>query len=102
MTMKLYAVRDLKAESFANIMCIPTQGLAIRSFAEACADPRSEMNKYPEDFMLYEIGSYEPNSAQIVGHSVPKLIADAASVVAAIKSGKAVVVDAPAKEEVAA
>lgn len=83
--MKLYAVRDVKADSFGSPMSIATKGLALRGFADACADERSELAKYPDDYMLYELGTYDPNSGTVASHSVPEFVVSARSVVDQLK-----------------
>jgi len=60
--LKLFAVRDVKGDSFAAPMAIPTVGIAKRSFLESCADKGSPFGRYPEDYQLYQVGEYEPNS----------------------------------------
>lgn len=86
MIMKLFAVRDVKADSFGAPMSVQSKGVAMRGFLEACIDSKSELNKYPEDFMLYEIGTYEPNSAAIVPHPVPQLVGTAADAILQAKA----------------
>lgn len=75
--MKLYAVRDVKADSFGAPISIATKGLALRSFSDACLDPKSEFARFPADYMLYELGEYEPNSGKIVSHNIPVYVASA-------------------------
>lgn len=79
--MKLFAVRDVKADSFGNPITVQTVGVALRSFTDACNSGQSDLNKYPEDYMLYEIGTYDPASATVLGHQTPKLIATASGVI---------------------
>lgn len=80
--MKLYAVRDVKADSFGAPMSIATEGLARRSFLEACLNPQSDLNKYPSDYMLFEVGSYEPNTGTITPcHPAPKFIISASAAI---------------------
>lgn len=78
--MKLFAVRDVKGDSFSAPLCCPTRGIALRGFSDACATPGSDFNKYPEDYQLYEIGEYEPNSATIKALALPSLVATASDV----------------------
>lgn len=86
MTMKLYAVRDVKADAFGAPMSIATKGLALRSFSDACLQPNSELGRYPEDYMLYELGSYEPNSGKIDANALPVFLASATDVIAKARS----------------
>lgn len=80
---KLFAVRDVKADSFGAPMAIATEGLARRSFLEACLQANSELAKYKDDYILYEIGEYDPNSGSITGvHPAPRLIISASGILA--------------------
>lgn len=81
--MKLFAVRDVKADAFGAPMSISTVGLAIRSFSDACCASNSELARFPEDYMLYELGSYEPNSGKIVSLDVPLFVMSATEAVKA-------------------
>ncbi len=60
--LKVFAVFDSKAASFGNPIFISNRGLALRSFSDACADPKSAMFMHPGDYAMYDIGEYEPNS----------------------------------------
>lgn len=68
--LKAFAVLDLKAGAFGMPMFVSTAGLAMRGFTDAMKDSRSPMAQHPEDYVLYEIGSYDPNSGQL--ESLPK------------------------------
>lgn len=75
---KLFAVRDVKADAFGAPMSAPTEGLAKRAFEAGCNNPKTEFYRYPEDFMLYEIGSYDPNSGELVAlKPTPRLVCTA-------------------------
>lgn len=87
---KLYAVRDVKSESYGPPMQAPKDGIAIRGFGEGCSDPRSDLNKYPTDYMLYELGEYDPNSGQIMPLSTPRFIISATEVLNNLKAARAV------------
>lgn len=86
MTKKLVAVRDVKADAFGSPMDVPTEGLAIRMFMEACGNPKGDLARYPNDYMLYEIGSYDPNSGLVESLPVPKLIMTASNAVAMLRA----------------
>lgn len=81
----LYAVRDVKADSFGSLICAPTKGLATRSFADACADPRSALALYAADYSLYELGTFDPASGGIVGHATPVYVCSAVEMIAELK-----------------
>lgn len=89
--LKIYAVRDVKADAYGTLICCPTKGLALRAFADACADPRSPMAQYPSDYTLYELGTFDPASGSVTGHKVPEYVASAVETIAKSKpAGQAV------------
>lgn len=77
--LKVYAVRDVKAESYGNLITLPAVGLALRTFEDAVNSPGSVLGQNPDDFSLYEIGTYDPIAGIISGYDVPKYITSAIS-----------------------
>jgi hypothetical protein len=66
---KIYTVRDNKAESYLPPFYSQSKGTAIRSFSESCNDPNSMFCKYPDDFALFEIGTFDDSSCSFETHS---------------------------------
>lgn len=60
-------VFDSAAQAFANPMFVPHANLALRSFQNEVnrADTANQLYHHPEDFTLYEIGTYDDASAAI-------------------------------------
>lgn len=58
MELKAFTIRDQKAEIFNTPFFQKTHGEAERSFRELCQDTKSMVSKYPDDFDLYYIGTY--------------------------------------------
>lgn len=79
--LRIFAVYDIKAKAYAQLICLPEKGLAIRAFADSCKIPDSPFAKYPADFTLRELGTYDPNSGKIEGYDVPEYVAAAADFV---------------------
>ena len=88
--MTVFAVRDVKSDAFGAPIVCATKGLAMRSFQEACLDKSSPMAQYPEDFSLYEIGTYEANAGRLTGHPLPQLIVTATEILAQVKRDRLV------------
>lgn len=63
--LNLYAVKDVKSQLFNNPFVQKTDGTAIRTFATACEDKNTDLNKYPSDFSLYRIGTYDEESGKL-------------------------------------
>lgn len=55
------SVRDAKSEAFGRPFFCPTVGIAIRSFEQEVNRPADDnmMNKYPDDFALYQLATFE-------------------------------------------
>lgn len=56
---KIFAVYDNKAEAFMQPFFAETVGLALRAFQQNTENPDSVLYKYPNDFVLYEIGTFD-------------------------------------------
>lgn len=66
MELKIFAVRDEKAQAFMDPFVVPHVGQATRSFQDASSNDRSPINKHPEDYTLFQIGTFDNESAKIV------------------------------------
>lgn len=89
--LKVFAVRDVKADAYGNLICVPTVGLATRAFSDACADARSPMAQYPADYSLYELGSFDPASGTIAGLPTPKYVCSAHEIITQREAARAAV-----------
>lgn len=62
---KIFAIYDNKAEAFMQPFYATTVGLALRIFADNVANPESIMHKNPNDFVIYEIGSFDDSTGEV-------------------------------------
>ena len=83
MKIGIYAVRDTKAEAFMQPLFFNAEGIARRSFSEAVNDSKSIIGKYPGDFDLYKLGTFDDESGEIHSH-LPKNLVNGASLVEAV------------------
>lgn len=72
MEMKIYAIRDAKAEAFQPPWYKNTHGEAERDFRTAVNDDKSFLNKYPEDYDLYYLGTYDTNEGKFQTLDTPQ------------------------------
>ncbi len=84
--LKAFAVYDVKAESYGNPMFMTNEGLAVRGFSDAARDPKSALCQHPEDYSLYEIGTYDPNKGLLTDLTPARHIVAAISIVALNRS----------------
>ena len=68
--MKLHAVaiRDIKANVFAQPYFVSSIGGAVRAFGDECqrAEKDNLMYKHPGDFELYKIGEYDDATGELI------------------------------------
>lgn len=65
MKLGIYAVLDRKAGTFARPFTIQNDQMAMRAFMAAKQDVASEMSKYPEDFALYALGTFDDDTGAL-------------------------------------
>lgn len=80
-TLNAYSVMDVKSKLFARPHFQQTDGVAIRSFSQACEDDSTELNKYPEDFSLYHVGEFDIETGVLKPLERPKQICNASEFV---------------------
>lgn len=64
MVTKIFAVWDSKAEAYMQPQYYHTSGLAERAFVMACKSKESSFNANPQDFCLFELGTFDDSCAK--------------------------------------
>lgn len=80
---KIYIIYDVKSESYTAPTINPARGQAIRSFSDAINNPGSVIHDHPEDFTLFEIGTYDHNTGEIILHKSKEACANGVDLVIA-------------------
>lgn len=70
MMLKIYAVYDQKAEAYMRPFFTGTRGLAIRSVVDLMNDKQSFAASHPEDFFLFELGTYDDSNGVVASKVV--------------------------------
>lgn len=65
MIKKMFTVYDAKAFSFCSPFVEVSTEVAIRAFAYAANDPAVDLSRFPEDFSLHEIGTFDTDSGAV-------------------------------------
>lgn len=75
MNLNIFCVRDRATDQFGTPMFLVSAGQAIRSFADEVnrRESGNQIAAHPEDFDLYEVGSFDTSSGAFVVH-VPRMI----------------------------
>lgn len=69
--MKVYAIRDSKAECFHTPFYCRTRGMAFRAVLSA-ANGETELSRFPDDFMLFELGEFDEFNGLFKLHMSPE------------------------------
>lgn len=78
MILHVFAIHDRQGEFYSNPFFLPHAGLARRTFAEMARDPDNQVGRYPADFSLYELGTFDNVKCQFA-LGVPSFICTAIS-----------------------
>ncbi|WNK14936.1 MAG: nonstructural protein [Microvirus sp.] len=77
MKLIMAAIFDAKSESYGRPMFVRAYGEAERAFKDVVNDGKSDYSLHPEDFSLFEVGTFEDASGVVVGLSVPRCLGTA-------------------------
>lgn len=77
MILNIFSVYDSAAESYLQPFFMQTKGQAIRAFTDAVNDNNNVFCKYPDDYTLFELGSYDDSKGSFVMLSAPRSIGNA-------------------------
>lgn len=80
MQLKMYSIRDAKADIFHPPFFKNTHGEAERDFEMLAKDPNSTIHKFPEDYDLWYLGTYDNSSAVMSCVKAPEPVTSASSV----------------------
>jgi len=76
MKLSLCSVKDRAADAYGRPMFVPSTGVAIRSFSDEInrSDADNQLYNHPDDFDLYEFGTFDDNTGQFELYEQPKLL----------------------------
>ncbi|AZL82864.1 nonstructural protein [Apis mellifera associated microvirus 23] len=81
MMLKMFSIRDSKAEVYYSPFFAKSHGEAERNFRELTNDQKSTVSKYPEDFDLYYLGTYDDSTGKLAPVDTPQHLMKAVNVV---------------------
>lgn len=81
MKKNIYAIRDVKADSFSTLDISDRDEVEIRGFAYAVNGGNEIMSFNPKDFDLYKLAEYDVKTGKIESLDIPELICTGSSLV---------------------
>lgn len=74
MRLIMASVRDSKADAWQSPLFFQSSAQAVRSFIDAVNDRSTEFGKHPEDYTLFELGTFDQRSGEIEVHIAPQAL----------------------------
>lgn len=68
---QLFSVYDSAASRFLPIFPAETQEVAIRQFRHLVNQEGHQFNQFAEDYTLFHLGTFDPDTGSLTGNSVP-------------------------------
>lgn len=59
MELKIYSIYDAKAEAWLRPLFAQDNGSMLREFSDVANDKNHPIGKHPEDYALYELGTWD-------------------------------------------
>lgn len=75
--MRVYAIRDQKADCFQGLHSALSDAEAIRQLAMVLQTDKLQLSLFPEDFSLYMVGEFNLKSGTIIPLDVPMYVISA-------------------------
>lgn len=75
----IVSVKDTAAQAFGRPVFVPAVPVAVRSFRDEVnrKDSSEDLARHPEDFELYELGSFDDSTGVVEVLETPRLVARA-------------------------
>jgi len=70
---KIYSIFDSKAEAYSLPFYYQHEGQALRTFSDWVNDPNTPYGKHPEDYTMFEIGTYDENNGYITQDKITSI-----------------------------
>lgn len=77
MKIKMFTVYDIKAKSYLPPFYMQSTGQAMRTFEDTVNDPDHAFGKHPEDYVIFEVGTFDDQSCTFELHKSPITLAKA-------------------------
>lgn len=66
-TLEICAVHDRQIDAFMRPFVVQSTGQAIRMFRDLTNEDKSDINKHPEDYALFRIGTFDETTGTLYG-----------------------------------
>lgn len=77
MKIKIFTIYDIKAQSYLPPFYMQSTGQAMRAFEDTVNDETTQFSKHPEDFVIFEVGSFDDQTCTFDLQKTPITLAKA-------------------------
>jgi len=75
--LKCFTIHDSKAGVYARPFFLQSAGVAMRIFGDMANDPNDPVGSHPEDYTLFEIASWDEDTARFTQDGALRSLANA-------------------------
>lgn len=68
MLLNMFTIYDSKTETYSPPFFMRTTGEAVRTFQDLSVDKDTSIGRYPADFTLFEVGTFDDKTGTTVGN----------------------------------
>lgn len=72
MESKMFAVYDSAVKAYLRPFQMSTRGEALRAWTDLVNDNSTNFCKHPQDYTLFELGSYDQETGKFTNHLTPQ------------------------------
>lgn len=87
MKLQIFSIYDKAAQVYNRPIFAPTVGMAARMFEDECLREESDIGKHPEDYVLFQIGSFDDQTSDLIDLD-PVVIGRAHEIISAKRNEK--------------
>lgn len=73
MEFELYTIYDAAENRYSTPVCNSNDSVAMRAFAHEVNRPDNLWNSHPQDFTLYNIGTFYAETGEIIPHKMERV-----------------------------
>lgn len=88
MVLKVFTVLDLRVNMYLQPFFNLEEGHAMRAFENSVSDPGTNFHRFPDEYQLFEVGTYDEKTGNFENFPKKKLLATARSVLLKIQSSQ--------------
>lgn len=82
----IFSVYDSKAECYLPPFFMRNRAMAVRAFQASVMEPGSDLNRFPEDYALFVLGTFDDSTGAFTLLAAPQSVVGAWALAAAAKA----------------